>query len=572
MSRKAVYLLMIICALISCYDEEIDMGEMEAGKATLNLEAARAYFEQHATGLNTLSFERQGLSRSSALLEINTPLWSEAEVSTTPQSVVVEVPILSDSETWVYKSRMENGEQVGESCFVFKKLVVSQRENGHMNMFVVTFVPDVFTPVEAYSLEGSFIRYYGGTFSGLLFCSDLEGNLKQCFKYRDGVNLGTVRLAYKSELEEAGVEFGEGDEFLCFGRMMASRSYGDDETGGGNLGVCPHGGNPLTCEICNSLVIVPHYCPGGCGKDLDWENCACCFVCRVTPCVCIKCDVCGRATWDCVCATCSICNQKPCLDVCSECDERYCHGQCNETILPPGGGGGGGVVPPSGDEMTIEELKAMVFTPEFLANLQELGLTLDSINGIDFSDELPDRVNAVYNHEDNRIEISPAIFMRGYTDMDITSIIFHEFVHVKQAIIDKRVAEYDEKGVLVKTEYDFPYDDYKMQEYYNTFFTVISGYQPEGRPIPEDAELRTEKEDALWNYYFERHVQPALDAKAAGETYKVAVNYTYSLNEKEAYETEIQKYGSLWSEKYRKNAMSTYEMYKHNVEVLQNKN
>ena len=567
MSRKAVYLLMVICALISCYDEEIDMGEMQAGKATLNLEAARAYFEQHATGLNTLSFERQGLSRSSALLEINTPLWSEAEVSTTPQSVVVEVPILSDSETWVYKSRMENGEQVGESCFVFKKLVVSQRDNGHMNMFVVTFVPDVFTPVEAYSLEGSFIRYYGGTFSGLLFCSDLEGNLKQCFKYRDGVNLGTVRLAYKSELEEAGVEFGEGDEFLCFGRMMASRSYGDDETGGGNLGVCPHGGNPLTCEICNSLVIVPHYCPGGCGKDLDWESCACCFVCRVTPCVCIKCDVCGRATWDCVCATCSICNQKPCLDVCSECHERYCHGQCNETILPPGGGGGGGVVPPSGDEMTIEELKAMVFTPEFLANLQELGLTLDSINGIDFNDELPDRVNAVYNHEDNRIEISPAIFTRGYTDMDITSIIFHEFVHAKQAIIDKRVAERNEYG-LVQTEYEFPCDDYYVQEQRLTFEMCMK-FGKDGVPIPQDPAERSEQQQAYWEDCYKKYIEIPLAKQQAGETYIGLANYNYSKNEADAYNKEIEKYGNLLSPSYKQNVEKQAQYYNRIVSAIE---
>lgn len=127
-------------------------------------------------------------------------------------------------------------------------------------------------------------------------------------------------------------------------------------------------------------------------------------------------------------------------------------------------------------------------------------------------------------------------------------------------------------AILITEEYDFPYDDYKMQEYYDTFFNIISGHQPEGRPIPEDAELRTEKENAIWNHYFNIYVQPALDAKAAGETYKVAVNYTYSLNEKEAYETEMQKYGTLWSEKYKEDAEAQYKKFKHHVEVLQSKN
>ena len=332
MIRKVVYLLSIVVTLISCYDEMIDFGDMETGKATLDLEGAKAYFEQNAVGLNLLSFERGGVSRASVdgmWLENNSPQWSEAEVVRTSQSIVVEVPILSEQETWVYKSRVVDGKREGRSCVVFKKLIVSQRDNGHMNMFVVTFVPDLLIPKLAYA-RGSFTRYYGGTFTGLMFCSDLEGNLRQCFKYRNGVNLGEVRLAYKSDLEEAGVQFDEDDEFLCFGRVMASRSYGDDETGGG-LGTCPHGNNPETCEVCAEVVIVPHYCPGGCGKDLDWESCACCLFCHVTPCVCPKCDVCGRAQWDCVCAVCPECGMRPCNDVCSDCHERYCHGQCNAT-------------------------------------------------------------------------------------------------------------------------------------------------------------------------------------------------------------------------------------------------
>lgn len=545
MSRKAVYLLMVICALISCYDEEIDMGEMQAGKATLNLEAARAYFEQHATGLNTLSFERQGLSRSSALLEINTPLWSEAEVSTTPQSVVVEVPILSDGETWVYKSRMENGEQVGESCFVFKKLVVSQRDNGHMNMFVVTFVPDVFTPVEAYSLEGSFIRYYGGTFSGLLFCSDLEGNLKQCFKYRDGVNLGTVRLAYKSELEEAGVEFGEEDEFLCFGRMMASRSYGDDETGGGNLGVCPHGGNPLTCEICNSLVIVPHYCPGGCGKDLDWESCACCFVCRVTPCVCIKCDVCGRATWDCVCATCSICNQKPCLDVCSECHERYCHGQCHQSP-----GSGGVVVGEEPDTLALgnidDFMNKYMTTSRMQNSLNALGLTDEHLKQVNYAFKSMSP-NARYNSLTNLFEVSAEIFNRGFTDVEIEAILYHEFVHVKQDIVDKIVIERDESGIFVSDLYECEISEQVLENRLESFYLEMSRLD-----VPLDAEQRTTEQQEAWEKYYDAMYLFYEREKDAGNNYYFTVNKNLVETEYEAYSLMLDEYKNEMSSTFKK--------------------
>lgn len=326
----SVLTLLSFSLYFACTDEKVS-DSRERGGDTFSKEEAKKFFETRATNLRSLSFEKESASRS---MENNTPEWDKAQTYVTDQSVIVEVPIFSPGSTRVYQREHGTDEEKTRITMAFKKLIVAQRNGGNTEMFVVTFIPDCLTPRFVHNMDQN-LRYYGGTFSGLLFCSDLDGGLRAGFRYINGVNKGHLEFTYKDELGGRMLE--EGEVSFRMQDFVTARSFGDDESFAGSGSMCKHGNDPFTCPECTSIPeVVVKFCKKCKTQTTGNEPCLCCPWCKEYPCKC-PCPWCGY--FPCRCPErCSQCGKIPCAHPCDYCGQLYCHGQCKYT----GGGSGSG--------------------------------------------------------------------------------------------------------------------------------------------------------------------------------------------------------------------------------------
>lgn len=562
--RKKILVSMLgvfaFCLYFACTDDKIS-DYRDKGVNTFSKENAKKLFETRATNLRSLSFEKEPNTRS---LEINTPEWDKAETYVTDQSVIVEVPIFSPGSTRVYQREHRKTSENNRITMAFKKLIIAQRNGGNKEMFVVTFVPDCLTPRFVHNMKEN-LRYYGGTFSGLLFCSDLDGRFRAGFRYIDGVNKGHLEFTFREKDEERKLE--EGEVSFRMQNFVAARSFGDDESFAGSGSLCQHGQDPFTCPQCTSIPeVVVKFCRKCKTQTTGNEPCLCCPWCNEYPCKC-PCPWCGF--YPCKCdERCSECGKIPCVHPCEYCKMLYCHGQCR------GGGGGGsdtGVPPDPSDttniddgKLTVDNFMRKVFTPEFLKKvLTNLGVDAKNIP-ITFEERDATNLGA-YNHKTKSININPKIFDQDYNKWDIISVTYHELVHAKQDIIDHRVAEYDENEEVIEKEYVFPCDDYYVAQGWDEFYSLVDVLG-----LPRNESERNEQQKAQWNYYYQNYVGKREEEKRLGKTYTEKANYIYSKNEMEAHDLQLKEYLPYMSQEYRDKMLKNLEQYSRVVRVIEN--
>ena len=567
--KKQTFFILFIISLIgmcfACSDDKLS-GPKEKGINSFTKEDAKKLFETKATNLLSVSLARESRA-TSRTMENNAPDWSKAETRITDQSIIIEVPMESNAVSRVFQKEWGVVGQQNRITAAFMKLIVAQRNGGNKEMFVVTFIPDCLTPRFVHNLEQN-TRYYGGTFSGILLCSDLDGTLRTAFRYVNGVNKGELVFGYKSELGD-DYQSEEGDVVIRINNFIATRSFGDDESFVGGGGLCEHQKDPFTCNFCNAaleeVVVKPSgkFCTG-CHRFLHSKSdCICCPTCKQWPCTCV-CPFCGFKPCRCD-ERCSICDKIPCVHPCDYCRQLYCHGQCH------GGGGGSGSNPnpnPSdttnigGDKITVNNFVEKVFTPEFLAKvLKELGIDANTIP-ITFENR-PSNNNGGYDFQTRTLNFNPIMFERGYNNNDITSIAYHELIHAKQDILDHRVAEIDSKGQLVTKEYVFPCDDFYIEEGLRDFHILMKDMN-----IPSTG--RNEAQEGVWKAYYQNYVGSREEEKRLGKTYTERANYNYSKNEAEAYEVQLREYGSNMSAEYRESVERNKKLYSRVVRVIEN--
>lgn len=230
-----------------------------------------------------------------------------------------------------------------------------------------------------------------------------------------------------------------------------------------------------------------------------------------------------------------------------------------------GGGSGTSDNQPEPDKITLENFLKKIFTPEFIEKIfRDLNVNTGKIT-ITFEPTESPMNNASYNSLTQILNINPAMLTRGYTVVDLTSIIYHEMVHAKQDMVDHIQIERNVKGEIVMKEYQVPYDDYYVADKWDSLYSVL-----DINNIPHELKDCTPEQKQIWNYYYELYVKPFEDARNRGETYTVEANIDNLRCEIEAYGRQLKEYGSLMSEANRKSITSILEGLQRKYEYIKN--
>ena len=328
----------------SCMDDRLEPVPGEERQAIpFSVNDAREFFENNATDLSPLSFTGTSLTRSEgrANVELN-PEWDNAMISGHKGVTLIEIPLYSTSTVLVQEGIFKNKRLVGTRTTISgRRLIVAKRANGEVDMFVATIVPEARSIEDNLSEMLEDFRYLGGgSFSGKVFCSTLEGKFVKAFGYTDGKLNGRLNTRIR---QASGESHPEDEEYsrLIFNETSSARAsmFSGNESGGGggiDYGKCEHG-------------YTKGFCPHGCRAEVEEVEIITCRYCGTrNGCVCSRCFYCGNKEPECSCTRCTICRKKmqdcKCFEypdpdpewTCPRCGSQYCDGNC-----PTGGTGTG---------------------------------------------------------------------------------------------------------------------------------------------------------------------------------------------------------------------------------------
>ena len=246
----------------SCMDDRLDHVPLEERQAILfSVNDAREFFENNATDLSPLSFSGTSLTRSEGRANVElSPEWDNAMVSGHRGVTLIEIPLYSTSTVQVQERIFKNKRLVGMRTITSgRRLIVAKRANGEVDMFVATIIPEARSEKDDLSKMLKDFRYLGGgSFSGRVFCSTLEGKFVKAFGYTDGKMNGTLNTRTRQASGESQAEYEEFSR-LSFSETSGTRTsmFSGDESGGGiNYDKCPHG-------------YTKGFCPYGCPAEID---------------------------------------------------------------------------------------------------------------------------------------------------------------------------------------------------------------------------------------------------------------------------------------------------------------
>ena len=294
--RALFYLTFLLLLVYGCYDELSlpPHGNRDSGEFSIS--EARKYFEENATDLSFIHITDSARihSRSVSRKAELSPAWERAVRTVGKEAVLIEVPlnsnaVLLESVRYFMKGKIT----ISKGGVSRMRLVMAQRTDGTVDMFVATLVPSPRYPNTQKDLES--FRYLGGqgNFTGKVFCSTLDGHFVEAHQYIGGKFFSKVHAIPRAHLEKMGVDLSDVSyESIIFTPGVLSRSgtYDFDETDGSGSLMCESHPSYLAeyCPFCLGEVVV--IACQRCGRRLeDGEICTCiCSWCFQYPCRCCE--------------------------------------------------------------------------------------------------------------------------------------------------------------------------------------------------------------------------------------------------------------------------------------------
>lgn len=335
--KGAFCLLLLACACSDELSPPSDAGGAGRGSSIdFSTESARLFFEKNAEELRSLSFtpEKRVKTRAADVPEDDlTPLWHRAKEHSNAEAFLVEIPLLSSTTTLAVGGHYKNGDKRAISRhLVYKKLIVAKRKSGAVQMFVVTLIPDrTGDKPDGGRTEDDFSYLGGGTFSGIVFCSSLNGMFAEAYNYKNGWKTGALHVVPSALLKE-----NEAKELQKTGKTTIQLFEAKQQPGityANFVEQCLHGRDTADCWQClDEVTVIPDclVCGGNgiqcgcCQKCRTFWNETCehkmCWVCEAHPCRCGKCYYCFSNPCECV--------------FCTKCHRRFCFGEC-DVYEPP---------------------------------------------------------------------------------------------------------------------------------------------------------------------------------------------------------------------------------------------
>lgn len=304
-----IIILLLSLFYISCndfFEPPTDNKLRHTGESFTAKEAQR-FFEKHATDLQPLSFSREPKTRTldgSSPVEL-IPDWSNVTTESNSMITAHIVPLGSLSMIEYFATVYKDDKTFGYYPWADRRLMVSKHKDGDVEMFVITIAPEIDgTDQDVNDMIDDFHFLGGGSFTGKVFLSTLEGHFIRGYGYTNGVNNGRLTTRLIGEEHEDGcsheehklkvlmrISIGEGEVFM-------SRA-GTREN---HPGLCEHNALMDTCKLCKNTLpkITITACPY-CGAE---EGCRCplCSKClrKFQECIC-RCPGCDELLSNCIC-------------------------------------------------------------------------------------------------------------------------------------------------------------------------------------------------------------------------------------------------------------------------------
>ena len=435
MKKIMLFLWLILLLSQSCYDDRLEVGSKDMMLfIPFGIEDARQYFENNARDLSPLSFEEASETKSldQTVADLY-PKWDNAMLSGHRGVSLIEVPLGSTTVAFAREYTVWKGSVVGSREIVSgRRLVIAKRSDGAVDMFVITIVPNVSaTQSEMVRMVDEFRYLGGGTFSGKVFCSTLEGQFVKALGYTDGELNGTLPTRVRNNTEpvdslESYTRVTFSEEAVAKASMFSSIEGGGDG-GGIDYGRCFHG-------------YTKGLCPYGCDAEIGGVDIVVCPDCRMqNGCVCLKCFYCGKKEKNCTCTRCTRCRKKVQQCTC------YLYPDPDKPVTPGGGGVGGD----NSDISHNQDIFDLVFPNSKLTaqQRQKVKESLDRINQDYLGRKLINEVkkkaiaivhdstmkeNGKYNHDKNKLFIKN--FNEGDTkNRNLEKTLLHELLHSVQS-------------------------------------------------------------------------------------------------------------------------------------------
>ena len=530
------FLVLVSCTLFcfsSCVHEEVDMLD---GPDSFMLEA-KAYFEATAPDIQQPRIGQGPGSESRSLPLSSTviiPEWENARVLENDIVSTVEIPLGGELACMGFYGEVKAGAPTRVELNLAATYLIVQRQNEteSYNAFLVTLLGhnELTSPDQVERPGLTFLDL--SAFHGVIIVSDVEGNVREVYQQgNDGRR--PVKLAKTEGYEHIDTTaiVGKFNLLIPSETEQYSRS---GESGGGTGSVCLVCGKRNCDGSCEVLV---KYCDE-CHRPAD--ACLCCIFCRHFPCTCYS-------------------PPDPSEYLCPKCGRLLAACTCDDPPSTGGGGSGGN----DDNKLTVDNFMERIFTPQFLEKVrQELGVELSMLDEITFVLK-PKGNNATYSYKDKTLNINPLIFDNGYAILDITSIVYHELVHVKQYQIDGNIPELTTGDQLKTTNYYFPGDDFYVEEGIRDFEDLMENMGIPDNPV--DPNLKQTRE-----YYYNLYVTERERQRDANEWYSMPLNYKYSWNEADAYNRELENYGPGLSPAYKPLVEWNAKKYNRNVYYIEN--
>lgn len=371
MRNKTILLLLTLavsCAYISCNDifnEEQNLSRNEKHYG-FSIEDAHAYFMENATDLQPLSIARKITTRNDGASFVELiPDWGNTTCEQNEVATIHLIPIRSITTAQIAASIYKNGKKSYEYYpAAERRLTIAQRNNGEIEMFLITIVPEIRdTRDDANDMMKNF-RYLSGNskFNGKVFLSTLEGHFIKAFGYTDGQNNGKLSTVIKGHKEC--------DSDTCTHEHTHSNEHADEVL--------------MRLSFRESKVIMTRAGGGEYYAGMDSVSDVICSLCQKpdSQCECevviIACRYCGEID-GCVCETCSKCGfrEEECMCICETCG--YNIKDCNCSKFETGdyengssGSGSGGTGNSSNTELAKEMFRNDNMTEEEWEKIEKL--------------------------------------------------------------------------------------------------------------------------------------------------------------------------------------------------------
>lgn len=243
-----------------------------------------------------------------------------------------------------------------------------------------------------------------------------------------------------------------------------------------------------------------------------------------------------------------------------------------------GGSGGSGGVGEGDTTETPSHEGALIaaFMEKYLTT--EVKNLIKSLLGIEWSDvilivtdskKLRGPSNAFYISNTNelvvRIDmIEERIAKKSWNDWDVVSILFHEYVHVKQAFVDGLVLARNGDGSIAMDEYKIYYGERDVQIALDVINDMIDVYD-----LGED-ESSIQERHLKYQEYYGTYVQPIIDKVGRGEYYIVERNKDYIASDVEAYGIQLREFGNVMSPSLKETTQTNLDRKKQEYELIEN--